>query len=45
LAQLCLHMNRLTSLQHLATGPFLLTVLASKNLISTLSIDDIMLLQ
>jgi len=34
-------MNRLTSLQHLASAPFLLTVLASKNLISSLSLDDI----
>jgi uncharacterized protein YifE (UPF0438 family) len=38
-------MNQLTSLSHLTTAPFLLTVLASKNLISSLSFEDIVPLQ
>jgi hypothetical protein len=38
-------MNRLTSLQHLATASFLLTFVASKNFMPSLSIDDIMPLQ
>lgn len=42
-----MHTNQLSSLQHLPTAPFLLTVLASKNLISSISLEDIapMLLQ
>jgi hypothetical protein len=45
LVQLHAHMNQLTSLSHLTTAPFLLTVLASKNLISSLSFEDIVPLQ
>lgn len=34
-------MNQLTSLEHLSEAPFLQTVLASKNLISSLSVNDL----
>ena len=34
-------MNQLTSLKHLPAAPFLLTVLASKNLVSSISPEDI----